>query len=162
MSIYLLLKVVHIISATLLFGTGLGSAYYMWMAHLTKNPQIIATTTKHVILADWMFTTPTIFIQPITGLAMLYIIGMNTDNPWFMLDRAWIIWTFILYFIAGACWLPVVWIQIKVNKIAAEVIHNKTELPPLYYRLMTFWFLLGWPAFLGMVVIFFLMVFRPS
>lgn len=149
------LKTFHILSATFLFGTGIGSAYYMWRAHLTKNTQVIATTTKHVVFADWLFTTPTVFIQPLSGLLMVHIMGYS----W---TAAWLMWTYTLFIIAGLCWLPVVWIQIKVHKMAKYALENKTALPKSYYRLMWTWFILGWPAFMGIVVVFFLMVLKPN
>ena len=59
---YLALKYLHLISMVLLFGTGLGSAFYKWMADRHGDPAHIATTNRHVVLADWLFTTPTIII----------------------------------------------------------------------------------------------------
>ena len=108
---YLILKYLHILSAILLFGTGLGSAFYKWMADRSGNIQHIAITNKNVVLADWLFTTPSVIFQPLSGIWMAHIIGLPLTTPWIMISL-------ILFFIAGACWLPVVYLQIKMHKIA--------------------------------------------
>jgi uncharacterized membrane protein len=152
--LYLLLKTIHILSATLLFGTGIGSAYYMLRAHLNAEVHAIATTTKHVVIADWLFTATSGIIQPITGIWMAWLVGWP-------LTQTWILLSLILYFLAGACWLPVVWLQYQMRDIASKAMTENTPLPPLYYRYMRIWFWLGWPAFISLVIVFFLMVFKP-
>ena len=152
--LYLSLKTIHIISATVLFGTGAGSAYYMLRAHLSKNVDAIAVTTKHVVAADWLFTTTSGFVQPITGIWMALLVGWP-------LTQKWILFSLILYVFAGACWLPVVWLQYKMRDMAQEAVTNGTPLPPLYYRYMRIWFWLGWPAFISLMIVFILMVFKP-
>jgi uncharacterized membrane protein len=153
-SLYFLLKTIHIISATALFGTGAGSAYYMLRAHLSGDVHAIAVTTRHVVAADWLFTTTSGIVQPVTGVWMAWLVGWPLTQTWLLLS-------FILYFVAGACWLPVVWLQYRMRDMAREAVANNTPLPPLYYRYMRIWFGLGWPAFISLVVVFFLMVFKP-
>lgn len=153
MDIYLLLKTVHIVSATLLFGTGLGSAYYMWFAHRSKDARIIAHTANRVVISDWLFTTPSIIIQPITGFWMMGLNGID-------LSSLWIMSSLVLYVVAGLCWLPVVWIQIRVRELSIQALATGT-LPPDYHRYMKIWFTLGWLAFISLIIIFFLMVFKP-
>jgi uncharacterized membrane protein len=152
--LYFLLKTIHVMSATLLFGTGIGSAYYMLRAHLSNNVQAIAITTRHVVAADWLFTTTSGIIQPITGIWMVWLVGLP-------LTQTWIWMSFVLYFIAGACWLPVVWLQYRLRDMANQALVDNAPLPPLYFRYMRIWFWLGWPAFIALVVVFFLMVFKP-
>ncbi len=151
--LYLFLKTVHILSATALFGTGAGSAYYMLRSHLNGNIQAIAVTTKHVVAADWIFTTTSGIIQPITGIWMAMIVGWPLTQKWLLISIA-------LYIFAGACWLPVVWLQYRLRDMAREAVANKTLLPPLYYHYMRIWFVLGWPAFISLIIVFFLMVFK--
>jgi uncharacterized membrane protein len=153
--LYLLLKTIHIISATVLFGTGAGSAYYMLRAHLSAQVDAIAVTTRHVVAADWLFTATSGIIQPITGVWMAWITGWT-------LTQTWIFVSFALYFFAGACWLPVVWLQYRLRDMARQAVANDTPLTPLYYRYMRIWFWLGWPAFISLVIVFFLMVFKPT
>ena len=155
MSNYLLLKWIHILSTILLFGTGLGSAFYKWMADRSDNIAHIAVTNRHVVLADWLFTTPTIIIQPISGLWMVYLLHLPISTPW-------IAASFILYAVAGLCWLPVVWLQIRMRDLATQALSANTPLPDLYHRYARTWFWLGVPAFISMIVIVVLMVFKPA
>ncbi|MGI0119186.1 DUF2269 family protein [Zooshikella sp. RANM57] len=152
---YLLLKLVHILSSTLLFGTGLGTAFYMWRADRSHNLNTIALTSKNVVLADWLFTTPAVIIQPVTGLLMLTGVGIP-------LTTSWVLTSLLLYIVTGLCWLPVVYIQIKVAQLAATALEQHSPLPKTYRKLMTYWYSLGWPAFISVIIIFYLMVFKPD
>jgi len=154
MSLYLLLKTLHILSSTLLFGTGLGSAYYALRAWRSGQLQVIATTFRHLVTADWLFIATTAVFQPASGLALARLAGWP-------LSQAWLLWSVGLYLLAGLCWLPVVWLQIRVRDMATEALRDGDELPPLAHRYMRIWFLLGWPAFLAFIVIFWLMVAKP-
>jgi uncharacterized membrane protein len=151
---YVTVKWLHILSSTLLFGTGLGTAYYLLCAIRTGNPLIIATVAKHVVIADWIFTATTIIIQPATGFYLLYL----ADIP---LTSRWIAWSIGLYMVAAACWLPVVWLQIRLQRLALEASERKTPLPRLYWRYFRLWFALGIPAFAALVIVFYLMVAKP-
>lgn len=150
---YSLLKTLHILSMVLLFGTGLGSAFYKWMADRSGHVAHIAMTNRHVVLADWIFTTPTVIFQPISGLWMVYLLEVPLNTPW-------VAGSLLLYFCAGACWLPVVWLQIRMQKIAAEADSKGEALPTLYWTMARRWFWLGVPAFFSMVVVVALMVVK--
>jgi len=151
----LVLKWVHIISSTILFGTGIGSAFYMFMANRRGKIEAICFATRHVVIADWMFTTPAIVIQFLTGVGLVYLSGYS-------FGESWIVWALVLYFFAGACWLPVVWIQIKMRDIAARSLADDTNLPDAYWRLDKWWIGLGALAFPAVLAIFWLMVFKPA
>ncbi len=152
--IYLWLKLIHIISSTLLFGTGMGTACNMFLAHKTRNTYIIATTARYVVLADWVFTSTSGMIQPITGFWMVYLAGYPLTSFW--------IWGAIAgYLIAAMCWFPVVYMQIKMRDYAIKAFQDNTALPPLYFRYFRYWFFLGWPAFISLVIVFYLMTFKP-
>ncbi len=151
---YAIIKVLHIISATVLFGTGLGTAYFMWSASRTRDARVVASVAGHVVRADWLFTTPTVIFQPLSGVWLVYAAGY----PW----SGWIAWSLLLYAIAGACWLPVVWLQLRMRDIAAEAARGDQGLPALYWRYARIWFWLGVPAFVAMIATFFLMVLKPS
>lgn len=138
----------------LLFGTGLGSAFYKWMADKSGDLNHIAITNRHVVLADWLFTTPTVIIQPLTGLWMLYLSQLPLTTPWVMTSL-------ILFAIAGVCWLPVVWMQIQMRNMANIAVENQAELPELYWKYTQRWFWLGVPAFIAMVLVVLLMVLKP-
>lgn len=150
---YLSLKVLHILSMVLLFGTGLGSAWYKWMADRSGDVKHIAATNQLVVKADWFFTTPTIILQPVTGVAMLMLLDIPVTTPWVM-------WSLVLYLVAGACWLPVVWLQIKMQQFSAEAVLKNNQLNAQYWRYARVWFWLGVPAFMAMIFIVILMVFK--
>lgn len=152
---YFLLKTVHVISSTLLFGTGIGTAFHMWATHLRGDPRAIASTARNVVLADWLFTATSGVVQPASGAALAVMAGHDLLAPWLLL-------TYALYVLAGACWLPVVWLQMRAADLAAEAVAAGTPLPPAYHRHMRLWFVLGWPAFLALVAVFYLMVAKPA
>ncbi|RSZ58360.1 DUF2269 domain-containing protein [Massilia atriviolacea] len=152
---YLIVKWLHILSSTFLFGTGIGSAFYMLFTSLSRDVRAIAVVSRHVVLADWIFTTTTIIVQPLTGLYMIHLAG-------FAWTSAWIVWSIGLYFFAGACWLPVVWMQLRMRDMAQVAARDSTELPPLYWRYLRWWVALGIPAFFALVIVFWLMVAKPA
>ena len=157
---YLIAKWLHILSSTVLFGTGIGSAYYMLRACLAARREdgragAVAMVVGHVVQADWLFTTTTIVFQPLSGWYLARKVG-------YPLTASWLLWTYVLYALAGACWLPVVWIQLRMRDMAREAATGGRPLPPRFWRLFAIWFALGIPAFHALVVVFWLMVARPS
>lgn len=154
MNTYLLLKTLHILSSVVLVGTGLGSAFYLFCVNRIRNLQAQAVVAKLVVLADWIFTTPAIVLQPLTGVILLQLAGWPLRTPWIM-------WSIVLYLLAGACWLPVVWLQIEMKRMAENALANGTALPPRYWRFANWWQRLGYPAFIAMLGIYFLMVNKP-
>ncbi|HFD12219.1 MAG TPA: DUF2269 domain-containing protein [Crenotrichaceae bacterium] len=151
---YLTLKTLHVLSMVLLFGTGLGSAFYKFMADHSGDVRSIMTTNRHVVFADWLFTTPTIIIQPVTGYFML-------SQAHFPITTPWLLASIILFLIAGACWLPVVVLQIRMRDISVQAVSHQKPLPDLYFRYARIWFWLGVPAFIAMLLIVYLMVYKP-
>ncbi len=152
--LYEIVKTVHILSATVLFGTGLGTAWFMWRADRSGDVAMIAATARNVVLADWLFTTPAVIVQPLSGIWLTHLVGYSSTEPW-------LLWTYGLYALAAACWVPVVRLQIRMRDLAADAQANGASLPPDYHRLTRVWFLLGWPAFLAVIVTVFLMVAKP-
>lgn len=152
---YFLLKWIHILSSTVLFGTGIGSAFYFFMANRRKDIAGIYFAARHVVIADWVFTTPSIIIQLATGLALVHVTGYELTEGWVLLALA-------LYFFAGACWLPVVWMQIKMRDMAKISLDTGNALPRHYWKLNQWWIILGALAFPAILLVFFLMVYKPS
>lgn len=155
MSLYLTLKWIHILSSVVLVGTGFGSAYYMFFANRTRNVTAQAVVSTLVVRADWWFTTPTVIIQPATGFAMAYLVGLPLGTPWLAISLA-------LFVFAGACWLPVVWLQIRMAAMAQEATRMGTQVPETYWRYARRWEWLGYPAFVAMLAVFYLMVAKPT
>ncbi len=154
MDLYTVVKTLHILSATVLLGTGTGIAFFMWMAHRSGDVRTIAAVSKWVVLADWCFTAPAVLVQFGSGLLLARLAGFPLNAPWLMLSMG-------LFALTGACWLPVVWLQMRARDFAAEALRSSTALPPAYYRAMRLWFVLGWPAFLAVAVTVYLMVRKP-
>ncbi|NYF30678.1 DUF2269 domain-containing protein [Sphingopyxis sp. JAI108] len=155
MDSYLIAKTLHIISSTILFGFGAGTAWYFWNAHLSRDPATIARVGAMVVRADWIFTGASGIVQPASGLWLVHLTG----HP---LDSSWLIVTYGLYALAFACWVPVVRLQIKAQRLAAAAFAKRGALGPDYERTMRLWFALGWPAFLGLTAVFWLMVAKPD
>lgn len=152
---YVILKFIHILSATVLFGTGLGTAFQMWMAHLSGDVRAIATVARNTVRADLYFTTPAVIIQPLTGIALIQVTGTDPFT-------SWLVAVYGFYLLTGLCWLPVVWLQWRARDLAVSASDSATALPPAYFRMMWLWFWLGWPAFLSVTAIVWLMVSKPE
>lgn len=155
MSAYLLVKTLHILSSTILFGTGIGIAYFFLRSHYSKNIHEKYFALGNTVIADYLFTLPAVVIQPLSGLWLVQHGGFN----W--LD-SWLVASYFLFAATTVCWLPVVWIQIKLKKLVANSLQQGTGLPARYMRLFRLWIALGIPAFLALIVIFFLMVLKPA
>lgn len=149
-NMYLSIKFIHIISSTLLFGTGLGSAFFMFMAYRTNNMLVMAKTNRIVVIADFIFTTPTVVIQLVTGLYLLDQLGKSWTSSWGLLVLG-------LYFFVGLCWLPVVWLQLNLAKQAEQLERPDKR----YHQYMKIWCILGGMAFPAVIVLYALMIFKP-
>ncbi len=147
---YLTIKLIHIISATLLFGTGLGSAFYMYMAYRSDNIVLMAKTNRMVVIADFIFTTPTVLIQLLTGLYLLNQLGASWTSSWSL-------WVLGLFAFVGICWLPVVWLQIWLRDRAAVIDAPDEQ----YRRRMKIWLILGLMAFPAVLTLYAFMVYKP-
>jgi uncharacterized membrane protein len=155
MDAYIWLKWLHIVSSTILFGFGAGTAWYFWNAHLTQDPALIARVGRMVVQADWIFTGSSGVVQPASGLMLVHTLGYSLLEPWLVASYA-------LYLMAFACWVPVVWLQIRATRLAETSLKNGAPLGDDYRNTMRLWFALGWPAFLGLMGVFWLMVAKPT
>jgi uncharacterized membrane protein len=151
----LILKLVHVLGAAVLFGTGLGIAFFMWAANRTGDPGAIAHTASLVVIADAMFTAVAVVMQPLTGAALAVHLGYPLTQPW-------ILTSLIFYVGVGICWLPVVCIQIVLRDLARHSVRAGVPLPERCHLLYRVWFWLGWPAFAGVIAIFVLMIWKPA
>jgi uncharacterized membrane protein len=151
---YFLLKYVHIIGASVLLGTGAGIAFFMLVAHLGRDPAVLAGVARIVVIADFLFTATAVVAQPVTGVALAWHMGYS-------LTEAWIVLSILLYIVTGAFWLPVVWIQMQLRDLAVVAAREGRELPKRYHTLFRIWFAFGFPAFAAVLAIFWLMIVRP-
>ena len=146
MTAYLWIKLIHILSAAILFGTGIGTAFFMLKAYWSNSDTVMLETSKHVVQADWFFTTPAVIVQLLTGLWLTKHLAISFTSPWFLAVIG-------LYAFVGACWIPVVWIQIRISRLLRDGASRDA-----YRTLMRAWMALGVPAFAGVLALFFLMV----
>jgi len=145
----------HVIGATVLLGTGSGIAFFMLIGHRTRDPRLIAHVASTVVLADFVFTASAVILQPLTGWWLASLAGWPLATPWILLSIG-------LYFLTGAFWLPVVWMQVKMRDLARAAASAGEPLPPLYFSLFRAWFLCGIPAFAAVLTIIWLMIARPA
>ncbi|XIA65691.1 DUF2269 family protein [Bradyrhizobium sp. TZ2] len=153
--LYLLLKMVHIIGAAVLLGTGAGIAFFMLVAHLRGDPREVAGVARTVVLADFLFTATAVTLQPITGVWLAWTSGYSLGDGWIAASIA-------LYLVIGAFWLPVVWMQMRMRDLAIHAVKTNSVLPAEYNRLFRWWFASGFPAFAAVLMIFWLMIARPA
>jgi len=152
---FVLLKFLHVIGATVILGTGAGIAFFMLMAHLSRDVAFIARTAGLAVLADMIFTATAVVAQPITGYLLVRATGAS-------LAEGWIVASLVLYVVAGIFWLPVVWMQIKMRDLAATAMSTGAPLPATYHRLFRLWFAFGFPGFGSVLLIIWLMIAKPS
>jgi uncharacterized membrane protein len=152
---YLLIKWLHIVSSTVLFGTGAGIAFFFVRAQRTGNVGVIASVSRDVVFADLVFTATAVVMQPISGIALALMGRFPLSSPWLVASIG-------LYLLIGCCWLPVVWLQIRMRDLAIDAASHDLALPAVHAFYYRRWFALGWPAFIGVLVIFYLMVGKPS
>jgi uncharacterized membrane protein len=155
MDAYGIVKTIHILSAAVLFGTGLGTAFFLWRAHAPGNESGRLAAVRTTVLADWIFTTPAVVLQPLTGAWLIVRVGIQWNDFWLAA-------TYGLYTLAALCWVPVVAIQLRMKRMLQQEAAGEAIDRDAYDRLLRAWFLLGWPAFAGLVIVFFLMVLKPS
>ena len=146
--LYDLIKTLHIISATWLFGAGCSTAFHLLWAWRSGDAKIIRRAAGGVVLADWLFTALPGLLQPATGVGLILLAGID---PW----ASWLVAVYVLYLVALGCWLPVAAIQMRLA-------HVKGDISVQDRRLMRRWLCLGGPAFSALVVVFYLMVAKPS
>jgi uncharacterized membrane protein len=155
MNTYLIVKTLHIISATVLFGTGIGIAFFKWRADASGDVPAICVTNRLTVLADMLFTAPSGVVQLATGLYLAHAAG-------FALHEGWLLAALGLFALAAACWLPVLWLQLRMRDLSRASAAAGSELPALYWRYARAWFALGWPAFIALTIVFWLMVAKPT
>ncbi|WEF32034.1 DUF2269 family protein [Pseudoduganella chitinolytica] len=151
---YTIVKWLHILSSTFLFGTGIGSAWYLLFAVISRNVAAIAVVTRIVVIADWLFTGTTMIAQPATGFYLIHLAGYPMHSPWIMYSIG-------LFVLAALCWFPVVWLQMRLRDLSAAAASAGTPLPPAFWRYFKMWIVLGIPAFFAFLGVFYLMVAKP-
>jgi len=148
------LRFAHVVGACVLLGTGAGIAFFMVISNRSRDPVLIAHVAGIVVLADTVFTATAAVFQPITG----YLLASEAGWP---LLQGWVLLSLCLYVVVGIFWLPVVWIQIRLRRLALAAAGAGKDLPVAYHRLYRIWFACGFPAFIAVLAIVWLMLTKP-
>lgn len=152
---YDLLIFFHVIGACVLLGTGAGIAFFMVASNRSGEPALIAHTAGIVVLADTVFTATAVVLQPITG----YLLAREAGWPIF---EGWVLAALLLYLFTGVFWLPVVWIQIRLRRLAQQAALAERPLPARYRSLYRIWLACGVPAFAAVLCTLWLMLTKPD
>ena len=150
---YLVIKLIHILAAVVVVGTGTGIAFFMFMASRSNNIQAVAVTTKHVVLADWIFTFPAVIVQFVTGIMLVNLLNYDYSSLWFLAVIS-------LFVFIGACWLPVIYLQYRLKQYADQAIQEGV-ISDSFRKTMKLWTALGIPAFIAILIVFWFWVFKP-
>lgn len=153
--LYAILKFLHVFGAVVLLGTGIGIAFFMLMAHRTRDAGHVYRTAATVVLADFIFTATAVVAQPITGVLLARELGWP-------LTQGWLLLSLVLYVVAGLFWLPVVWMQMRMRDLAKAALQKGMPLPQDYDRLFRLWFAFGFPGFGSVAAILWLMTIKPD
>ena len=154
MTIYFLVKYLHVLGAIVILGTGTGIAFFMLIAHRTGDAAFIARTASVVVIADMIFTLSAVILQPISGGLLMMLSQTAFTERWLLVSLA-------LYALAGVFWIPVVFMQIEMRNLARVAEQKHETLPPRYFALFRRWFLFGIPGFGSVVIILWLMIAKP-
>ena len=154
MTLYFLVKYLHVLGAIVILGTGTGIAFFMLMAHRTDNAEFIARTASVVVIADAIFTLSAVILQPVTGGLLMMLSATSIAERWILASLA-------LYAIAGLFWVPVVFMQIEMRDLARKAAAQQAALPDRYFVLFRRWFAFGFPGFGATMAILWLMIAKP-
>jgi uncharacterized membrane protein len=155
---YLAIKWLHLIGASILLGTGLGIAFFAWFGYRRAMKEgsigLLRGVLVLTVIADAVFTATAAIVQPLTG----YFLWRASGDSW---RSPWIAAVLTLYVFVGLCWLPVVVMQVRLRD-RALVVADVNELGDEFHARFRGWFRLGWPAFIGVLLLFALMLLRGS
>jgi len=154
MTLYFLVKYLHVLGAIVILGTGSGIAFFMLMAHRSGDAAFIARTASVVVLADMMFTLSAVLLQPMTGGILM---TMSQTSP----AEGWLATSLVLYAVAGLFWVPVIFMQREMRDLARVAAEKNAPLPPRYDVLFNRWFWFGIPGFGSVMTIVYLMIAKP-
>jgi uncharacterized membrane protein len=152
--LYLAIKYLHVLGAIVILGTGTGIAFFMLMAHRSRDVAFIAKTAEVVVFADGLFTLTAVLLQPVTGGLLMWLSATS-------LTEGWLVAALVLYAFAGLFWVPVIFMQIEMRDLARAAVVANAPLPPRYFALFRYWFLCGIPGFSSVMAIVWLMIAKP-
>ncbi len=154
MTPYFIVKYLHVLGAIVILGTGGGIAFFMLMAHRSRSAAFIARTASVVVIADMLFTLTAVIAQPITGGVLMML---SSTSP----TEGWLATSLVLFAVAGAFWIPVIFMQLEMRNLARLAAEKSQPLPARYFALFRRWFAFGIPGFGSVMIILYLMIAKP-
>jgi uncharacterized membrane protein len=154
MTLYFIIKYLHVLGAIVILGTGSGIAFFMLMAHRSGEAAFIARTAAIVVIADMLFTLSAVIAQPVTGGILMKMSSTSVTEGWLAASL-------VLYAVAGLFWVPVVFMQMEMRDLARAAAEKSAPLPPRYFTLFRRWFVFGIPGFGSVMTILYLMIAKP-
>jgi uncharacterized membrane protein len=154
MTLYFFVKYLHVLGAIVILGTGSGIAFFMLMAHRSRDAAFIARTAATVVIADMLFTLTAVLVQPVTGGLLMMLSATGFAERWIVISLA-------LYAVAGLFWVPVIFMQREMRDLARLAAEKEQPLPPRYFMLIRRWIWFGIPGFGSVMMILWLMIARP-
>jgi len=154
MTLYFIIKYLHVLGAIVILGAGTGIAFFMLMAHRSGDAAFIARTAATVVIADMLFTLSAVVLQPLSGGLLMALSATS-------LAERWLVASLGLYAVAGLFWIPVIFMQIEMRNLARAALAESQPLPPRYFALFRRWFMFGIPGFGSVLIILWLMIAKP-
>jgi uncharacterized membrane protein len=142
------LRLLHLLAAAVLFGMRIVGGWYFARALRTREPAIIANVAHAGVIAELLLTTPAVVIQLLTGLALADGLGLSLATPWIAIALG-------VFIAVGVIWLPLLWIEYRIATLAAA-----SALSTRWW--VVWWYILEWTMLFGVLVLFWLMVYRPA
>lgn len=149
------LKLVHVLAATLFLGAGIGSVFYKVRAYQSGELALIAFADREIVRADWLFTVPSGLLLPITGVAVAELYRLPLTTPWILTGL-------VGWALAGLTWLPAAFLQLRMRRLANDALARGATLGPDYHRAHRTWLALGAPSFLAALVTITAMVTKTT
>ena len=152
--LYFFIEYLHVLGAIVILGTGTGIAFFMLMAHRSRDAAFIAKTAEVVVIADFIFTLSAVTLQPVTGGLLMWMSSTA-------ITEGWLLTSLVLYAVAGAFWVPVIFMQVEMRDLARAAAASGAPLHRRYFSLFRRWFLFGIPGFGSVMAILWLMIAKP-
>ncbi|MFN2382640.1 MAG: DUF2269 family protein [Gemmatimonadota bacterium] len=154
---YLLLKLLHIISVIAFLGNITTGLFWHGHAARTRDPRLLAHTMTGIIRSDRFFTVPGVIGIILSGVAA----AIYGNLP--ILGTGWILWTLVLFSISGLVFMfRVAPLQRQLRDLAADGAQSGAFEYARYHGLAVRWEIWGAVALLAPVGGLVLMVLKPQ
>ena len=149
------LLAIHILAMVVFLGNLVTAGFWKVSADRSESLETMASTSRAVLLADYVFTIPGIVAMLVTGILMVAMTG------WKRFEEPWLSASLVLLVLTGIIWVGVlIPLQRRMVRLSQQGLDNGA-LDPAYTRASRRWSMFGGIATLLPVIILFLMVLKP-